>query len=628
MSTMTMQDVADLASVSRQAVSMWRKRPTVRGVSMPFPAPQTVVDGVERFDSADIVDWLEKTGRGNTPSTDAALDAPALAVPDGLTLEDAVTLLCWHVSTSLPLDGTTAHERTSLARRCDPHDSYLLREVKALRPSPAALAYIDALVDASYGFADALDRLERGRLHRGRGTRDLTGAAFEILGSIVSAAVTYLGTDDVVICGRGDPTPALVLSQRVGCLAVGESDADRAAFRRARIRGIDLADDSARPEVIVTSVIGMDDDAALDLIDVVTIDLAPDDVAIIVGRSGLLVDRLSDATLREKRTETLRVGNIVAALRLPRGLWREAHRQSLGVWVCRGHVRRERVALGDLERVTETDLQDLGADIAGALAGSGHRAYRFLQPLAASHVRGDGAVVPRGVAPVRVRHAEVRDYLGRVHVASLETIRPVATLDVLVTESSDGLQVPRRSLGELAAQKKIQVLRRSRISAAHASPDGTVRVMPDEAFRLDPLDAQRHYPTARRTQSGDVVFVEHPSPRAWVDEQGGALVAHPAYILRRVVPETEERALNEPYAGPYLIAATINRYAADSREWRMWNVPVLPPEDAAKLDAALARVVGYERELDRRRSAAADLTVALTDGIADGAISLNVEEWT
>lgn len=60
----------------------------------------------------------------------------------------------------------------------------------------------------------------------------------------------------------------------------------------------------------------------------------------------------------------------------------------------------------------------------------------------------------------------------------------------------------------------------------------------------------------------------------------------------------------------------------------MWNVPVLPPEDAAKLDAALARVVGYERELDRRRSAAADLTVALTDGIADGAISLNVEEWT
>ena len=104
MSTMTMQDVADLASVSRQAVRMWRKRPTVRGVSMPFPAPQTVVDGVERFDSADIVDWLEKTGRGNTPSTDAALDAPALAVPDGLTLEDAVTLLCWHVSTSLPLD--------------------------------------------------------------------------------------------------------------------------------------------------------------------------------------------------------------------------------------------------------------------------------------------------------------------------------------------------------------------------------------------------------------------------------------------------------------------------------------------------------------------------------------------
>jgi hypothetical protein len=45
--TLTMQDVADLAQVSRQAVSMWRKRPRARGIYAPFPDPIEVVDGVD-----------------------------------------------------------------------------------------------------------------------------------------------------------------------------------------------------------------------------------------------------------------------------------------------------------------------------------------------------------------------------------------------------------------------------------------------------------------------------------------------------------------------------------------------------------------------------------------------------
>ena len=81
MNTLTMQDVADLAKVRRPVVSMWRKRPTVRGVSIPFPAPVSTVDGVERFASGEIVDYLRRSGRGN--NADAPLDVPAVAVPDG-----------------------------------------------------------------------------------------------------------------------------------------------------------------------------------------------------------------------------------------------------------------------------------------------------------------------------------------------------------------------------------------------------------------------------------------------------------------------------------------------------------------------------------------------------------------
>ena len=49
MSMLTMQDIATLARVSRPAVSQWRKRTTVRGEVMPFPAVVERVDGVDRF---------------------------------------------------------------------------------------------------------------------------------------------------------------------------------------------------------------------------------------------------------------------------------------------------------------------------------------------------------------------------------------------------------------------------------------------------------------------------------------------------------------------------------------------------------------------------------------------------
>ena len=74
--TLTLQDIADLARVRRPVVSMWRSRPLVRGRLMPFPNPVDVPSGMERFRREDIVEWLQRTGRGN--NTEASLDAPAV----------------------------------------------------------------------------------------------------------------------------------------------------------------------------------------------------------------------------------------------------------------------------------------------------------------------------------------------------------------------------------------------------------------------------------------------------------------------------------------------------------------------------------------------------------------------
>ena len=67
--TLTLQDIADLARVRRPVVSMWRRRPMARGRFLPFPEPIGSAGGVEQFSRDDIVDWLERTGRGNNEET-------------------------------------------------------------------------------------------------------------------------------------------------------------------------------------------------------------------------------------------------------------------------------------------------------------------------------------------------------------------------------------------------------------------------------------------------------------------------------------------------------------------------------------------------------------------------------
>src|SRR3569833_1823276 len=91
-SSLTMQDIADLARVRRAVVSLWRRRTTIHGRVCPFPAPERVDDGVERFAVEDVVAYLADTGRGT--NADTATDAPTVAAPVGTDLDSAVTLLC------------------------------------------------------------------------------------------------------------------------------------------------------------------------------------------------------------------------------------------------------------------------------------------------------------------------------------------------------------------------------------------------------------------------------------------------------------------------------------------------------------------------------------------------------
>ena len=80
----SLADVARLAQVQRPAVSMWRSRSAAS--DSPFPRAIDRSGAQERFDAEQVVNWLERTGRGNNP--DVRADVAAFASPAGLSLLD------------------------------------------------------------------------------------------------------------------------------------------------------------------------------------------------------------------------------------------------------------------------------------------------------------------------------------------------------------------------------------------------------------------------------------------------------------------------------------------------------------------------------------------------------------
>ncbi|MGH3598762.1 MAG: hypothetical protein ACRDQH_00555, partial [Pseudonocardiaceae bacterium] len=425
------------------------------------------------------------------------------------------------------------------------------------------------------------------------------------------------GVPLVHVGGLASLTLALV-GDGAHLVVTGDGTEQRALRRRATIRGVETSSDEAGPCVRILSVAGGELDDALEAIDNVVVDLGRTDIAVVLGPASIMCDELHGDQERN-RALTLRPGNLALALRLPRGMWREAHRQALGVWICVGGPSRATPFVVDLAAFTppELDAGDLAADVAGALTHDLARAFRYARPRELHLILSAHAVVPRGARAIRLVTREIVPHLDRIHAATLITAEPVGGFDILAAAAPGSMVVRRRSLGELKDLQQVQVKRGSRIAADHASPAGSVAVLSatgDTAdLKLDPFDARRLYPRAVRTEPGDVVFVEKPRPRALVDTRGDSLVASPSRVLRL-----------SPAAGigPHAVAAIINRLPVDTGEWQSWSVPILNSSVASELEDAITAAVDYEASLRRHVDAVHDLIDAMIDGVAAGAVTL------
>ncbi|TKJ28312.1 hypothetical protein [Blastococcus sp. CCUG 61487] len=600
---LTLPDIAALAGVQRPVVSMWRTRTSVRGVAVSFPAAVDVIDGVEYFAMDAVLAYLAATGRGRNP--ESALDAATFTAPVDADHISAETLLTLALLTDEDLTGA---DLTALATAIDPDDEFLLTEVREGDWAAELASYIDELVAASFGPEDALNRLDGGRLARRVGARGCTKDLVDLVASVAAA-----GRSDAVLDPSGDP----LLDRALAPLFTALLADDRRIRRHAAILGWAVADGgTASPVVRVRSLLGQSRDDVLDALDRLTVSLGPEDVAVALGPAATMTDALTGEA-EKLRAHTLRPGPLVAALRLPRGMWRTAHRQSPAVWVLSGGDGRKEVCLADLDNGGGIDLTDLSADTAQAVTpmGSGRteaRAYRYLRPRELKQVLAGGSLVPRGT---RAQHLSVEDgVLDRAYAAASVLVEPLPEVTTSLTAGSERPVVSSVSLGELVAAKRLRLRQGRRIALGDGHPAGTVDVVTADGsldgVLLDPFDARVR--SGGWTEPGDVVFLEKPQPRAVVDSRGGNLVGTPSRILRL--------AENAPVSA-HVLAERINQ-ARPGTEWRTWEVPALPRAEAESLGTRLAEVNRYRTELRRREQALNAWADALVTGVAAGSLAI------
>ncbi|MGH4001362.1 MAG: hypothetical protein ACRDTJ_28325, partial [Pseudonocardiaceae bacterium] len=574
---MSLVDIARLAKVQRPVVSMWRRRN--RTSATPFPEPSITVRGEERFDAGEVVDWLERTGRGNNPNVRE--DCAAFASPEGMSAEDdrlvfdgLAALLCLKEISGKSLAGLTDDDLFGLADEADPDDEFLLSEISALGQGLRSLScYADTLANASYHGAAAFEQLMQTRL-RGHPAVALRECVHDLTASLAQALAFDAGLEPAVFvdptCGGSDLLVALVhqgdeVANATVMIAGYRDVASRQARRRLRVHGVhceSLAVDAdgawavTRPAVHLAQYPSpgrptMSGEEILAAVDNVVLQMDGSHRAVVIAPASVLSDRIRDQRVNELRDVLLRHGSVRAIVRLPKGLVISKPRQALALWVlgpAYGSVppRDRWTMVADL---TDVDLDvaaigDLVSDLVVAMADwSTVRAHAFRFARLAwtrNLLAGTGDLVARragAVASPRVPGSEIA-----VRIAELTSaVGPLAGVTVQAREPADGDAAARPlTLGDAIAAGQVRMIAGNRMDREDLS-GGTVRVLgPEEltgAIRpgsrgVDRLVFATKYPAGRHTEAGDVVFCTSPRPAALVDVEGGAVVVAPARILR------------------------------------------------------------------------------------------------
>ncbi|ACQ82157.1 conserved hypothetical protein [Beutenbergia cavernae DSM 12333] len=649
-----LSQIAIAAQVQRPVVTTWRRR--FAGTATPFPDP---VPGTDlEFRASDVADWLETTAHGNNPDVRRDLALHGQLTIDGVADEALAAaveaLLAVKARTGETLAALTRLELLDLADDVDPDDACCFSEIEALGSAGVAAAFVDILADAAFDAPTALETI----LGRSPAAAPPADAVVDVVARLALALAGWEPGSSVELA---DPHPRdghlLARVQHV----VGDLEEPRAwlgpaldsiAERRLRRRllaqgwRLAAADDDATPAqaIIVTDLTGAgSDEEILRRADDVALSLHPGQRAVLVARASAFVDAPSSRHAELRRADLLRTDRIRTVIRLSAGLVPSRAREHLAIWVLAdpedGTPPAERwTTVADVSHVEATPatlgsavVGDLLTDVLAAVAGRDavHRhTFRFAQFVQTRFLLAQsGDLVLAARPPVRGGTRASTDPAAVAAQLVRETASPEEKQLAVGIGSGVGEASSRARLGSLVSSGLARVVPGNRVPDDVASSDadgyrliGAAELADDAAPRraVDRLALERDHPGVRLTEPGDVVFTTSPRPMALVDYEGLSVVCAPSRVLR----------LSGETAGllPEVIAGVIRALPAGAKRWRMWDVPLVPADQAAPLTAALA-AVRTRRETTRARLATLDaLEAALLTGVSDGAVMLTPDE--
>lgn len=677
-----MRDIAELTRVQRPVVTMWRKR------DKNFPSPVGGDVTQPLFDPRQVTEWLADTGRADRSVIESDLSLYTLTtLGDALPAADRIalitSLICLrHLTGDESLaDGTDdiGSRIQAHAVATDPDDQLLLSEITGMPPDALWLAgAVDDLIETVQNCRNAFEWVMRAR-HRLKAADISANALVPLLADLIarlsgaaeraaSAQRAIIVSDPAAGCGDllAAVTSLLGHDYMPMCTAA-EPDAylARLTRRRLAVHGLDLRDmdiyvggklpdDSGDPDVVVTQIpyAPAEDRSAeqiLDTIGDIAVRLDQECSAVILGPAAVLSDELPSYSSSERtRVALLANPTVEAVVRLPGGLVPFRPGYETALWVLNGvptSPEQDRILVAD---VSDRELGDSLVDalvediVTWRRKGYHPDAHRREFGVQIHRPRPDGPPVSLSVRPprnIRTIQAETDerieqlaalesalDKVGAEAIAVRPAIRSNAVKDIRPRPTA-------KSIGRLAREGFLTVVRGTRLDLAHVSGEGHHAVFgSDEVLGIRQLGLRmidravlaESYPRASLTNPGDVLVTLIPEFGVTVDEEGLSVAAFPVRVLR--ITENGHDVLT-----PRVLAAMLwflgrkpRPFGAIREAQRLEDHQVvqLAPATVQRLDELLAA-------LDiRRRHARAEIDMLnelgriVAAGLSDGTLAL------
>ena len=605
-STITMLDIAKLAGVSRSTVTVWRGR-FGKTAKAPFPEPIESDTHQLLFNPIEVGKWLVTTGHGR--NTDAHMDALLYSSLFATVMENPV-------------------EAAQILEQWDYSDS----------ASNSILGQsLAELIEAGFGAKPVLKKLQDSLWQRDE--NKLHNSAVGIIAEVLRIFVdTQKGDmrDKATIVSRGIASlPVLVELARsysegapfrlVHADELAELDKRQVALCELSVHEVDIQSDgnhfpsNALLLGIWLSVTSVDPETFFQELEDQLLNLDSMGSAVIIAPAELLLGEEASIVAARKRflsdTETGAVAPLRYSARLPRGWAVNLGQRQLALWIFKWPHDMAKVdfpvAIAELSDFSEPDHKNLVSDIASViLSADDLRKHNFVKAYLTTGVKAlrshrltYDAWLNQEAAPSKVA-GKILSLADKADLPWIEQFPLEQMTDSdLIIESigwNKATKGPNRMLEIISGNRLLDM-------DLNASGEGTVSVIGVHELndttrigtrRIDRLQLEKIYPSARLTEPGDVVFINkgrtnNGKTAAIIDHDGGHLVQSPARVARCRSFQGRSRKPLKYVTTPYFTVQAIK--TATSYDSSSWLVPSVKTE-------LLSTLTDMHQQVNQRRS--------------------------